>query len=98
MPRSMPRLLALAPALGLAAFAAALGGLESGARAPHGALGRGLILLVALAGARELADPLRLGRRAAWLPWAAVAWVAASWQLSALPRAGRVGVLLLPAL
>jgi O-antigen ligase len=42
-------------------------------------------------------DPLGLGRRLGWLPWALWGWCLLSTALSPVPRSGRVALLLLPA-
>jgi hypothetical protein len=73
------------------------GGFATAARFPHAWIGYLALLLTALAGASALADPLRLGG-ARWLLWALLAGVAASTVVSEVPRAGRVGVVLLPAI
>lgn len=97
MRRRMNGLLAIWPALLVAATAFG-GGLLSATHAPQAALGQLAILLLALPGALELADPWRLGARVRWLPAVLLVAVAGSWWLSDLPRAGKVGVALLPAL
>lgn len=85
------------------------GGLAGGATAVAAAGGQ---LLVLLTGAYGLAargdrpgrsaaeprwDPWRLGRAGRFLPLALAAAVALAWSTSPVPRAGRVGLVLLPA-
>ena len=77
---------------GLWAGTFAGGATAAGAAAGHLAL-LGTLLLV---GADGL-DPLRLGRAGRLLPMALVVALAASWWASPVPRAGSVGLLLLPA-
>jgi hypothetical protein len=89
---------ALWPATLFLLVAAVLGGVETGARFPHVAVGLGLVAVSALAGARELRDPLRLGTGARWLLGALVVTAVASWWASQMPRAGLVGLLVLPSL
>ena len=48
-------------------------------------------------GAREVQDPLRVGARARWLPPLLLGAVTLSWWLSPVARAGRTGLILLPA-
>jgi len=97
MRRRMSRLLAIWPAL-LVAAAAFQGGLLSSTREPQASIGQLVILLLALPGALELRNPWRLGNKARWLLVVSIAGVAASWWWSEVPRAGRVGLTLLPAL
>lgn len=85
------------PAVLAALFASGCGTLWGGASATGAALGQAALLLFAGLGAREAADPWRLGGRLAWLPWAGCAAVAASLLVSPVPRAGRVALLLAPA-
>ena len=93
----MSRLIALLPASLLALGAFWSGGFESSTRFPNGPVGIVTVLLVALLAARELPDPLRLGRWGAlWAP-ALVVVAAASWAASPIPRAGRVALAVLPA-
>src|SRR5262249_12479554 len=92
-----PPVLALLPALLAALFAGWCGNLAGGATAA-GAAASALALLGALAATGvPWADPLRLGR-AGRLPPPAL-WPAAAGSLAAspVPRAGRVGIVLLPA-
>ncbi len=98
MPPAMPTLGALAPALLLALFGFWCGTFRGAAAWPQAALGPAVLLLVALAGARSAVDPLGLGRAGRLLPWAAFAAALASWSASPVPRAGRVGLMLAPAL
>jgi len=92
--------IALLPALLALLFALGCGGLESGAGGVAAAVGQAALLGSALAGGiggTRWGDPWRLGRRWGWLPWGLVAAAAASWAVSPVPRAGAVGLLLLPA-
>jgi tetratricopeptide (TPR) repeat protein len=84
----------LPPAL-LALFAFLCGNLPGSATAA-GAAGGQLLLLLAAATV-GISDPLRLGRAGRLLPWALVVAVAASLLASPVPRAGKVGLILLPA-
>lgn len=97
----MSRALALVPALLLAAFAAALGDFEGAARFPSSALAAVALLSLALLGADQLDDPLRLGRigfvAGFVAPLALVLAVFASRAISEVPRAGAVVLTLLPA-
>jgi hypothetical protein len=96
MTRSMIRVAALWPALLFALAAGFTGGFATGAAFPAAWIGLGAVLITALAGAGELADPLRLGT-GRWLLAALLAGVAASAAVAEVPRAGRVGLVLLPA-
>ena len=90
-------MLAFLPALLAALFGVWCGTLSGGATAA-GATASALALLAAVAAVGfPLPDPLRLGRAGRWLP--AALWIAAAgsaWA-SPVPRAGRVGLVLLPA-
>ena len=85
------------PAGLLALFACWSGSLPGGATWSGAASGQVALLAVALLGAREVADPLRLGRWGRFLPLAFYVALLLSWLTSPVPRAGRVAVLLLPA-
>lgn len=61
-------------------------------------MGQAFLLAAGLVGAASWADPLRLGRSGRWLAWALLAAVAGSLVASPVPRAGRVGAVLLPVL
>lgn len=89
---------ALLPALLLALFAFHCGSFPGAAQWPAGPIGQLVLLLLALGGVREWRDPLRLGAPGRWLPPAALAAAAASLALSPVPRAGRVALVLTPAL
>lgn len=93
----MARALALVPALLLVAFAVALGDFDGAARFPNSALAAAAVLLLALLGADELDDPLRLGRLGGIWPLVLVTGALASRAASEVPRAGSVVVALLPA-
>jgi hypothetical protein len=86
----------LLPALLVALFAGWCGTLPGAAGAWGAAAGQAAAIGAALAGARSW-DPLRLGRAGRLLPAALLVAVLASWWASPVERAGRVGVLLLPA-
>lgn len=90
-------MIALLPAALAALFAFACGSLWGGAGSAGAVLGQGALLAFALVGAREAADPWRLGKRLAWLPWVVCAAVAVSVACSPVPRAGRVVLCLAPA-
>lgn len=90
-------MVALLPAALALLFALVCGGLESGAGGLAAAVGQVVLLASALAGGAGMGDPWRLGRRWGWLPWGLAAMAAASWAASPVPRAGSVGLLLLPA-
>lgn len=92
----MTRLGALWPAVLLALVAGFTGGVGGATRFPHAWIGYAAVLATSLAGAAALVDPLRLGR-GRWLLGAVVVSLGASVAASALPRAGLVGALLLPA-
>ena len=86
-----------APALLLALSAAWSGTLAGGATFPGSAtFALSLLGLVAWIGT-PWRDPLRLGRAERWLPVALWAFAAVSAAASPVPRAGLVGLLLLPA-
>lgn len=93
----MRRLEALLPALLLLLFAFALGGEAASLRFPEAWIGRAAILALAILGARDLPDPLRLGRRARWLPAGLMLALLASAGVSPVAGAGRTAILLLPA-
>ena len=87
----------LVPALLAALYAGWCGNLLGGATAAGSATALAALLLVLVAFAGSLRDPLRLGSAWGWAPlglWIAVA--ASSWR-SPVPRAGLAAVLLLPA-
>lgn len=92
------------PAVLALLFAVACGtfGLGSGWGAPGAGwalVGVGWLLVLAAAATvgRDWRDPWRLGPAGSLLPWALVAAVVLSWRVSPVPRAGTVGVLVLPA-
>jgi len=86
------------PGLLLALLSFWYGTLPGGATAGGSAVGFASVLLLALIGAADWPDPLRLGTRlGTLLPLALVATAIMSWYLSPVGRAGLVGVLLLPA-
>lgn len=87
----------LLPALLLACFAFWSGTFPGAATFPAGPVGQGLVLAAALLGAAAWRDPLRLGPAGRWLVAALVAAVVLSLAISPVGRAGRVGLLLLPA-
>jgi len=87
----------LLPAFLLALFAAWCGSFNGGASFSGAAGGQMALLAVIAARGRFEPDPLRLGRAGRWLPAALVLGVLASLWASDVPRAGRVGVVLLPA-
>ncbi|HVT60943.1 MAG TPA: O-antigen ligase family protein [Thermoanaerobaculia bacterium] len=87
---------ALVPALWLALFAGWCGNLLGAVTAAGSAAGAAALLGGLLALGASWRDPLRLGRAGRLLPPALWAAAAASAWLSPVPRAGRVGVLLLP--
>ncbi|HEX9669708.1 MAG TPA: O-antigen ligase family protein [Thermoanaerobaculia bacterium] len=88
---------ALLPAALAALFAGWCGTFARGVAWEAAAAGQLAVLAVAAAGGVAWPDPLRLGRWGRWLPPALVALAAASLFASPVPRAGRVGLLLLPA-
>src|SRR5512135_588638 len=85
------------PAGLLALFACWSGSLPGGATWSGAASGQAALLAFALLGAREIADPLRLGRWGRAPLLALYVALLASWLASPVPRAGRLAVLLLPA-
>ena len=86
------------PGLLLALLSFWYGTLPGGATAGGSTVGFTSVLLLALIGAADWPDPLRLGGRLGrLLPLALVATAITSWYLSPVGRAGLVGVLLLPA-
>ena len=87
----------LLPALLLACFAFWSGTFPGAAAFPAGPAGQGLVLAAAIIGAAAWRDPLRLGGAGRWLVGALLAAVALSLWVSPVARAGRVGVVLLPA-
>ncbi len=94
-------MLALLPALLAALFAVWCGNLSGGATAAGAAASAlsllGVLVVAGAASPSDLCDPLRLGRAGRLLPPAL--WLAALGSLAAspVPRAGRVGIALLPA-
>ena len=88
---------ALAPAAGAAVFGLWAGTAAGGATAAGAIAGHALLLVAAAAAAPAWRDPLALGRRGKFLPWALWALAAAAAWASPVPRAGRVAVTLLPA-
>ncbi len=103
---------ALAPALLVLLFASWCGtfgnwsgGLAGGSPAAAAVAGQLLVILAGLYGVAAAPriggaawwDPWRLGRSGRFLPFALLAAVALAWAASPVPRAGRVGVILLPA-
>lgn len=90
--------LSLIPGLLLALLSFWFGTLPGGATSGGSAVGLAAILWLALIGAPDWPDPLRLGHRFGFLlPLALVAATIISWYLSPVSRAGFVGTLLLPA-
>ncbi len=89
--------MSLLPPLLLACFAFWSGTFPGAAAFPSGPVGQGLVLAAALLGAAAWRDPLRLGSAGRWLVGALLAAVALSLWASPVARAGRVGVVLLPA-
>lgn len=90
--------LSLLPGLLLALLSFWFGTLPGGATSGGSAVGCAALLWLALIGAPDWPDPLRLGRRLGiFLPLALVATAIISWYLSPVSRAGMVGTLLLPA-
>ncbi len=87
---------AVLPALLAALFTGWCGTLIGGVSWTAAAASQLILLSIAVAAGGEWPDPLRLGRWGRWLPLALVVVVAASLLASPVPRAGRVGVLLLP--
>ncbi len=85
------------PAILLACFAFWSGTFPGAAAFPAGPAGQALVLGAALLGAAAWRDPLGLGRAGRWLVGALIAAVALSLWASPVPRAGRVGLCLLPA-
>ncbi|MGD2114917.1 MAG: O-antigen ligase family protein [Acidobacteriota bacterium] len=105
-PARAPALLSALPAVFALLFAAWCGTFYLGASAAGAAVAHGLVLAGGIAGCivsgrragiAGLADPLELGRAGRFLLWAALAAVVLSWWASPVPRAGWVGVTLLPA-
>ena len=88
--------MALIPPLLLALFACWSGTFAASGSWPAGPAGQAFLLAAGLLGAASWADPLRLGRSGRWLGWALLAAIAGSWAASPVPRAGRVGAVLLP--
>ncbi len=88
---------ALLPAALLALTALWCGTLFAGATATAATTLGAVLLLAALVAAPAAADPLALGRRGRLLAAALLAGAAASWWVSPVARAGRVGLVLLPA-
>jgi O-antigen ligase len=87
----------LLPPLLLACFVFWSGTFPGAAAFPSAPVGQGLVLAAALLGAAAWRDPLRLGSAGRWLVGALLAAVALSLWASPVARAGRVGVVLLPA-
>ncbi|MDX2000457.1 MAG: hypothetical protein SF066_22280 [Thermoanaerobaculia bacterium] len=77
-------------------LASVAGNLEGGATAWGSTTALVAFGLLA-ASAREWADPWHLGRGCGWLPWGLMAWVAVALSASGVPRAGLVGLAVLPA-
>ncbi|MGB6365135.1 MAG: hypothetical protein WBG64_20925, partial [Thermoanaerobaculia bacterium] len=88
---------ALLPALFLGLLTFSTGTFPGGATFAGASLTQAAALAFCLAAAASWRDPLGLGTRGRWLPLALVLVVAASWWASPVERAGRVGLLLLPA-
>jgi hypothetical protein len=88
--------MAFLPALLLLLTAVWTGTFE-GAATAGGAAAAAAAVLALVAWGGQVADPLGLGPRARWLPWLLVLWVAVARWASPVPRAGLVGVVLLPA-
>ncbi len=87
----------LLPPLLLACFVFWSGTFPGAAAFPSAPVGQALVLAAALLGAAAWRDPLRLGGAGRWLLGALLAAVALSLWASPVARAGRVGVVLLPA-
>lgn len=87
----------LLPPLLLACFVFWSGTFPGAAAFPSAPVGQALVLAAALLGAAAWRDPLRLGGAGRWLLGALLAAVALSLWASPVARAGRVGVMLLPA-
>ena len=86
------------PGLLLTLLSCWFGTLPGGATAAGSAFGCAAILVLALIGAADWSDPLRLGRKlGTTLPLALVTATTLSWALSPVGRAGQLGFLLLPA-
>jgi len=91
---------ALLPPLLLLLFGAWAGTFTGGAGFAQTVVGHAVLLGVVVWGASRGAlgfDALGLGRAGRWLPPALYVAVLASWWASPVPRAGRVGLVLLPA-
>ncbi|MFN7962577.1 MAG: O-antigen ligase family protein [Thermoanaerobaculia bacterium] len=93
----MPRLRPLLPALWLAVASLWAGTLAGSVSWAGAAAIAALVLAGAWLGRSELPDPLRLGPAGRWLPVALLLQCGLSLALSPVPRAGRVGLVLLPA-
>jgi O-antigen ligase len=93
----MVRTRALFPAFLLLLFGGWCGTLFWGASAAAGATSALVLLGALVVAAPSWRDPLRLGEIAVALPPALWVWCLACAELSPVPRAGRVGLLLLPA-
>jgi O-antigen ligase len=87
----------LLPALFLGLLTFSTGTFPGGATFAGASLTQAAALAFCLVAAASWRDPLGLGTRGRWLPLALVLVVAASWWASPVERAGRVGLLLLPA-
>jgi O-antigen ligase len=87
----------LVPSALVLLFALWCGTFAGGAGWGAAAAGQLAVLALAAAAGREWRDPWRLGAPGLLLPWALVAAAALAWWLSPVPRAGRVGLALLPA-
>ncbi len=85
------------PAALLLLFGGASGTFLPGARGSWALAGHLALLAFVGAFGRPWPDPLGLGRRGGWLQAAFFATLAASWLASPVPRAGRLGLILLPA-
>jgi O-antigen ligase len=88
---------ALLPALFLGTLTLSTGTFPGGATFGGASLTQAATLAFCLLAAVSWPDPLGLGSKGRWLPLALVLVVAASWWASPVERAGRVGLLLLPA-
>lgn len=87
----------LFPALYLGLLTLATGTFPGGATFAGASLTQLATLAFCLAAAACWRDPFALGEKGRWLPLALLLAVALSWLLSPVERAGRVGLLLLPA-
>lgn len=97
MPRWLTIFPALLPPALLLAFAARWGTLPGGAEGGSAVLAHVSLLLLAAFAGTAWRDSLRLGRWGSWVYVAVLVAPFLSWLVSPVPRAGRVGLVLLPA-